>query len=185
MVRLDLRCKCGIIVTYQGEHMSEGQGKPNGVWSDLRPFVLFFVFAIVIFAVLILISNSGWQESPQKPAAYMTAQEQIQPAVTFYAENHNQSLPILNVTYTNANCSNCHVLDISALLAANGGLMREAPYCLNLSASGNDNCGGNASLGCRNGSSYIWIVNSIGDVYSYCAGAGCKTNNSGYQGVWP
>jgi hypothetical protein len=87
--------------------------------------------------------------------------------------------------YSNANCSECYVINISALLIANGGLLRETPENCRLSATGNDNCGGNASLGCSTDASYIWLVDADGNVFSYCAGAGCATNNSGYQDVWP
>ena len=118
-------------------------------------------------------------------SAYTTEHEQIQNAVADYSAKHNGALPALNSTYTNANCSNCSVINISALLVENGGMLRMAPDGLNLSANGNDNCGGNASLGCKKESSYIWLVNSAGDVYSYCAGTKCLTNNSGYQDVWP
>ena len=177
--------------------MNEGQRKPERWYQFLNRndwrsgFLRVLLIVLVIVGIGVIVAVVSAENcyidcgSGQKPAAYNTSKEQIQTAVTFYAENHNQSLPILNVTYTNANCSDCHVVNLSALLTANGGLLREAPYCLNLSASGNDNCGGNASLGCSNHSSYIWLVNASGDVYSYCAGAGCRTNNSGYQDVWP
>jgi type II secretory pathway pseudopilin PulG len=148
--------------------MSEEQGKPTGNRSDLRSLIVFAIILIAILSALgFFVSDSGWQESPQKPNAYMIVHAELQNAVTGYATDHNRLLPILNGTCTNAECSNCSVIDISALLVANGGLMREAPDGLNLSARGNDNCDGNASLGCRNGSSYIWVVDSNGSVFSY------------------
>ena len=166
--------------------MNEWQGKPKKkryvIWSFmLVPFII-----LAILAVWFYVSDCGGQEGfTGNEMAYCRVRDQIEIAVTVYAENHNQSLPILSGTYTNANFSDCHVVNMSALLTANGGWLRQAPSGLNLSASGNDNCGGNSSLGCKNGSSYIWIVNTYGIVYSYCAGAKCKTNNSDYQGVWP
>lgn len=166
--------------------MSEEQEEPMGNPRDLRSFIVFAIILIAILLVLgFFVSNSGWQESPQKQNAYMTVHAELQNAVAGYSTYHNESLPILDCTYTNAECSNCSVINISALLSANGGLLAEVPHGCNLSASGNDNCGGNASLGCRNDSSYIWIVDADVNVFSYCAGTGCTTNNSGYQDVWP
>jgi hypothetical protein len=174
--------------------MNEGQGKPKRWYKkylsefdkNLRRLLVIVVFALILAFICVFIINE-WNNSPSdnRPATYSTAREVIQSAVAAYGSIHNESLPTLNGTYTNANCSNCSVVNISALLVINGGMLRTYPDGLKLSVSGNDNCGGNASLGCRNGSSYIWIVDTQGTVYSYCTGAGCKTNNSGYQGVWP
>ena len=136
-----------------------------------------------MIAFVIVLSTGG--EFQHEGPTYNTPREQIQSAVIGYQADHNGSLPTLNGTYTNANCSNCSVINISALLVANGGLLRTAPSSLNLSANGNDNCGGNASLGCKNYSSYIWLVDSGGNVYSICVGKKCNSNCTGYQGVWP
>jgi hypothetical protein len=159
--------------------MSEEQGKPAEKWYKQRSSILMLATAVI--CGIIALPLIGWAMNDSAPdmsrqAAYNTAREDIQTAVTNYSEMHNQALPTLNGTYTTTNCSGCHVINISALGWA---------YGMNLSASGNDNCGGNASLGCSNYSSYIWIVDTHGTVYSYCAGAKCTTNNSGYQGVWP
>jgi hypothetical protein len=164
--------------------MSEEQIKPkrkwykNWVnWINIVVLLLFIAFICVI----IFLPPEYQHERP----TYNTPREQIQNAVVDYQANHNGSLPTLSGTYTNANCSNCGVINISALLATNGGYLRTAPDCLNLSTNGNDNCGGNASLGCKKGSHYIWIVDSNGSVYSTCVGKDCTSNSSGYQGVWP
>jgi len=172
--------------------MNENQGKPER-WYQLRDrndegdSFIWLVLTIVFVGVIIYFVATGSCEKKRdgKSMAYSTAREMIQNAVTAYSANNNGSIPTLSGTYTNANCANCSVVNISAVLYTNGGMLRTCPDGIYLSTSGNDNCGGNASLGCRNGSSYIWIVNTNGDVFSYCAGAGCKTNNSGYQGVWP
>ena len=168
--------------------MSEEQEKPKRKWYKSWSNILgIAVIVMIICGILAYIIISATSTSYVDPIsfAYSTAREQIQNAVTAYQANNNNSLPILSGTYTNANCSNCSVINISALLTANGGMMRMAPDGLNLSASGNDNCGGNAILGCNNYSSYIWIVNTSGNIFSYCAGSGCTTINACYQDVWP
>ena len=163
--------------------MSEEQRQRNDTgWSVL--LWLFVILLIVIVGYVIWAANSGLPPD-RKANVWDAAHNDIKNAVVNYAADHDQELPILSGTYTNANCSNCSVINISALLVANGGILSRVPDSLNLSTVGNDNCGGNASLGCENGSSYIWIVDTHYDVFSYCAGTGCTTNNSGYQGVWP
>jgi hypothetical protein len=144
------------------------------------PFV-FILGIVLIFVVAVL----GGEPTPSKSAAYRMIKDEIQNAVTAYQTDHNELIPTLSSIYTNADCSACSVINISALLTAHGGTLRDAPDGLNLSASGNDNCGGNTSLGCVNGWHYIWIVDAEVNVFSYCAGAGCTTNNSDYQDVWP
>ena len=168
--------------------MSEEQEKPKRKWYKSWSNILgIAVIVMIICGILAYIIISATSTSYVDPIsfAYSTAREQIQNAVTAYQANNNNSLPILSGTYTNANCSNCSVINISALLTANGGMMRMAPDGLNLSASGNDNCGGNSSLGCKKGNSYIWLVDSGGSVYSTCVGKDCTSNCTSYQGVWP
>jgi hypothetical protein len=167
--------------------MSEEQVKPKLKWYKIRLRVFALILPIIGFVIYLVLLWQPWVDccGVHRNSAYFVTKDKIQNAVTYYAESHNQSLPILNGTYTNSNCSNCHVLNVSALITANGGLLRTYPDGLSLSASDNDNCGGNASLGCSSESSYIWIVGDNGVVYSFCAGAGCTTNNSDYQDVWP
>ena len=171
--------------------MSEEQRKPLKRWYRKWLNIVLLLFLICAIALIIALSV-GRHYGPDydkgicgNDNAWCNTQYTIQQALIAYASEYNGSVSTLTGNYTNTNCSNCRVVNMSALLVQNGGLLRVAPSGLNLSASGNDNCGGNASLGCRNGSSYIWIVDTYGTVYSYCAGANCKTNNSGYQGVWP
>jgi hypothetical protein len=167
--------------------MSEEQIKPKRKWYKNWRTVLAWCFVIFIVSLMAIYFNmvGGQFATTDIGSAYPDAREQIQNAVTAYQANNNNSLPILSGTYANANCSDCSVINISALLIENGGTLRQAPDGLNLSASDNDNCGGNASLGCVNGNHYIWIVDTSGEVFSYCTGAGCTSNNSSYQGVWP
>ena len=166
--------------------MSEEQWKPVHNRRESRSLIIFAIIIIAILSILLFfVADPGWHEPPQKPHAYNIEHDDIQNAVTGYAVDHDEALPILNGTYTNTDCSNCSVIDISALLIANGGLLTDVPDSCNLSISGNDNCGGNVDLGCSKEGSYIWLTDIYGNVYSYCAGVECTTNNSGYQGVWP
>jgi len=168
--------------------MSEEQGEPTDKSRDLLTIIMVFITLIAILLAVFLSPDSVFDEPPPncKDCAYNTNQNKLKNAIAEYASRNDGTLPILNGTYTVTGCSNCSVINISALLPVNGGrILSEVPECCYLSPSGNDNCGGNASLGCNNEGSYIWLVDTQGNVFSYCAGAGCTTNNSGYQDVWP
>jgi prepilin-type N-terminal cleavage/methylation domain-containing protein len=146
------------------------------------------LIVIVILAILVgvVVMAVGGVFSNAKDSAYAESRGQFQQAVAAYTATKASLLPILAGNYTNAECQNCKIIDLSALLTANGGILRQAPTGLYLSADGNDNCGGDARLGCETGSSYIWIIDSDGTVFSYCTKPGQGgTNNSGYQNVWP
>jgi hypothetical protein len=163
--------------------MNEEQGKPRKKVLLVRAAII--LAAIGLLFITVKCSNSNQLGTTDIGSAYPSVKDDIQNAVVDYATRYNGTWPTLSGTYTNANCLDCNVINISALLVSNGGMLRTYPDGLNLSASGNDNCGGNAALGCSNGSSYIWIVDTQGAVFSYCAGVGCETNNSGYQDAWP
>jgi hypothetical protein len=168
--------------------MSEEQRKPTKKWYKNWPNVIVLAIICIVAIGLIWVYHNTSSTGPSIPtnvAAYNSAKTEIQYAITIYQNKNDGELPTLNSSYTNADCSQCEIVNMSALLAANGGMLRETPDSCNLSTSGMDNCGGNASLGCSNYGSYIWIVDTHGNVFSYCAGTGCETNNSGYQGVWP
>jgi len=165
--------------------MNEEQRKPKWGLSELRLIMLFTILLLVVFAVCFLYIAFIDRPGPDKMPPYTVTNNELKNAFFSYVSAHNGSLPIFNGTYTNGECLDCNVINISAVLITNGGIVSRAPDGLYLSASGNDNCGGNASLGCSPHASYIWIVDAVGNVFSYCAGTGCTTNNSGYQDVWP
>ena len=121
------------------------------------------------------------------PAAYNTAREQIMNAVTAYAATHQGNFSILPGTATVAECVDCSLVDMNALLVSNGGLLRAVPAgTYSTAGMNNDNCDGGAS-GCLTNNHYVWIINTTtGLVYSKCMGNDCANNNtSGYQGIWP
>jgi hypothetical protein len=137
----------------------------------------------------------GWvplsfAETHPDEAAYMSVHDDIQDAVAAYAADHAGSLPILNAHRTVDECTDCHIIDIGALLTSNGGLLSDVPdgcYGSTVIAGTNDNCdGGFGVTGCSPSSHYLWLVDSWGYAYSKCEGNGCASNSqSGYQQVWP
>ena len=167
--------------------MNEAQEKPKKKWYKNRSIIFTLVIAFICVIVAFCYMAIGGVCRPCITSAnhYSNAKLRVQNAVTNYSKGHDGALPTLSGSYTNSNCSNCSVIDISALVNESGNEWLMSQSGLNLSANSNDNCGGNSSWGCLNGEHYIWMVNTRGIVYSYCAGAGCATNNSGYQGVWP
>lgn len=137
----------------------------------------------------------GWvplsfAEAHPEEAAYIAVHDEIQNAVTTYIADNNGTLPILLSAHRTVDeCSDCHIIDMGALLAPNGGLLVDIPEgCYGSNAGGtNDNCdGGFGVTGCLPSNHYIWLVDSEGYVYSKCEGEGCASHSqSGYQQVWP
>lgn len=158
--------------------------------KSLGGFTLIEVLVvIVIIAILagVIIMSVGGVFGDAKRSAYNTAREQIQIAFTAYGANAShsgQTAYVAGVSLNNADCENCYVIEIDKLLSKNYGMLRQAPDGLALNGS-SDNCNTSDTLGaCKTDGHYTWIVNSKGDVYSYCVGA-CSDNNSGYKDVWP
>ena len=119
---------------------------------------------------------------------YDTVTDEIQNGATEYASRNVGALPVLTGTYTNAECSACSIVNMSALLVENGGIFNGCPDGMWQGAgSSDDNCdaSGGSISGCSASNHYIWIIDPVGNVYSYCQGAECTSTNSGYQGVWP
>jgi hypothetical protein len=128
-------------------------------------------------------SNGGGLSSN---SAYTTAKDELQNSVIAYATEHSGAFPNLSGTYSVSGCSDCNIIDISAVLTSNGGIMREVPDgCYKASGGDNDNCDGGA-VGCSADNHYIWLIDLYGNIYSKCMGSDCDSNNAtGYQGVWP
>ena len=116
----------------------------------------------------------------------MTIKDELLNAVTGYAVQHQGSYPYLTGTYSISGCTDCHIVDIAALLTSNGGMLQAVPYGTYAAAgSNNDNCDGGA-YGCSSSNHYIWLIDLYGNIYSKCVGAECSSNDAtGYQGVWP
>lgn len=154
--------------------------------------LLVVIFILTILSAVIVISVLGVFK-PAGESAYTTAKEDIVKAITAYSSNSKApgAVPTLAGKYSVLGV-NYSVVDLSLLLTTGGGIMKTMPTGLYLSGTaGYDNCNGNAGLGCKTKNHYVWLVDSIGNVYSVCIDdtankGGCATaNTSGYQGTWP
>jgi hypothetical protein len=137
----------------------------------------------------------GWvpptfAETHPQEAAYMAVHDAIQDAVTAYAAENDGDLPIINAHRTVDGCTDCYIINFGVLITSNGGLLSEVPdgcYENSGTPGANDNCdGGLGATGCSPSNHYLWLVDSLGYVYSKCEGIGCASHSqSGYQEVWP
>jgi hypothetical protein len=150
---------------------------------------------MVILAILagVVVMTVGGVFAETKSAAYGAIKDDINNAVIAYAADHRGNLPIDSnpsqlITYNaNGNPTNpCYVINMSALLTTQGGMLREIP-----DGTRQDNCYGGAA-GCSNLNHYTWGITITGAVYSRCdtnnasPQTTCPTGNAtGYQGVWP
>ncbi len=96
------------------------------------------LIVIVILAILAgaVVMTAGGVFGKARDSAYTESRGQIQQAVAAYTAHKASFLPTLTGSYTNAECQNCKVIDLSALLIANDGILRQAPTGLNLSPMG-------------------------------------------------
>ena len=168
--------------------MQEAQEKPQKKWYRKWQFIIVIVLLIAAIGCVLVLSLQG-QIGTSPPPSYNGIQDDIQNAIAqFLADNQGVSLPVLSCTYSNANCSDCNVINMSAMLIENGGILREVPNgTWQGTGAMDDNCDSLAGqiTGCSASNHYIWLVDTDGRVYSYCTGDDCTSNNSGYQDVWP
>ncbi|MFA5055034.1 MAG: hypothetical protein WC562_02530 [Dehalococcoidia bacterium] len=166
--------------------MSEEQEKPRHTWHKQAIFQWFFVVLVLCVIAGIIVMGVGGQYGPFYSPNCNGAVWVIESDIIYYSAYHNGSMPVLNGSYSNANCSSCHVINMSAVLSC-GSLWAVPEDTWQGPGADDDNCDSQdgAITGCSASNNYIWIVDANGSVYSYCIGIDCQTNNSGYQGLLP
>ncbi|MFA5374581.1 MAG: prepilin-type N-terminal cleavage/methylation domain-containing protein [Dehalococcoidia bacterium] len=170
-----------------------GPRKSKGGFTLIELLIVMVILAILAGVVVMAV---GGVFGTAKSSAYNAVKDDIQNAVVAYATDNQGSFPynISATTFTNANCSTCYVLNMSKLLTANGGMLRQIPDgCADLATL--DNCDGIPAGQevydvCKATNHYLWGADSKGNVYSFCDDTGapdklCTSNNSGYQGQFP
>lgn len=119
--------------------------------------------------------------------AYESTKSTIELAVLDYCSWHADGVvPVLDGIYSVSGCIDCPIIDMSVLLASQGGIISKVPDgCYAGAGINNDNCDGGA-VGCSIGKHYVWILSDYTTVHSKCMGSDCDSNDAdGYQGVWP
>ena len=177
----------GIMLQDYDENNAEGLrafASSENINADSRPKLVIQYYDPVGWIPL------SFAETHPDEAAYMSVHDHIQDAIAAYTADHNGSLPILNAHRTVDECTDCHIIDIGALLTSSGGLLSGVPdgcYESTVNTGPNDNCdGGFGITGCSPSNHYLWLVDSWGYPYSKCEGDGCASHSqSGYQQVWP
>ena len=166
--------------------MNEVQEKPQKKWYKKWQFIIVAILLIAAIGYVLALSLQG-QTGTRPPPSYNGIKDDIKNAVAQFGSDHQGSFPILNMTYTNSNCSNCNVINISALLIEHGGLSKVPNGTWEGPGATDDNCDSLAGhiSGCSASNHYVWLVDTDGSAYSYCIGDDCTSNNSGYQEVWP
>lgn len=148
-------------------------------------WLLAITILVVVAVVIWMVVNSGGIINNYSRPAYYTIKSQIQNAVTDFAANHNGSLPScedtpfnVNFTYSNASTVSitCQVVDLCSLIGT-GQLLRTVPDGLYGNSSQEHTNFYNSSNvyyedGCKNPLNdwghYIYLIDSIGNVYSIC-----------------
>jgi prepilin-type N-terminal cleavage/methylation domain-containing protein len=169
------------------KNMGFGPRKSKSGFTLIELLIVMVILAILAGVVVMAV---GGVFGSAHEAAYNSVHDDVQNAVIAYATDNNGQYPMLagNYTLTTPVCNNCRVVNFSALLTSNGGMLREIPDGCWLSAgAGLDNCNFVTGIGCATTSHYVWIIDAYGNIYSTCRGTGCSlTNTSGFIGdYWP
>ena len=162
------------------------------------------LIVMVIIAILagVIVMAVGGVFGTARSTAYSTAREQIQNAVVAYEAANSGTLPTTNgatIVLTGNDSISTKVINMSLLLSASnptGGTLRIVPDgCWGAGNNSNpaDNCYGNATMGCRTNSHYVWVVDNTSSVYSICTNSGGGTacsgvttnTTNGFGTVWP
>jgi prepilin-type N-terminal cleavage/methylation domain-containing protein len=185
------------------KNMGFGPRKSKSGFTLIELLIVMVILAILAGVVVMAV---GGVFGTAKSSAYNAIKDDLQNAVTGYATDHQGNFPINeSATYLvtpNGNCTTvvggtpCYVINMSALLVANGGMLRQIPD--GVAAPTINNCyGGDGATGyCKTSNHYTWGVTTKGVVFSRCDPnttgdvKNCETNGvasnaSGYQGVWP
>jgi hypothetical protein len=166
--------------------MNEAQEKPKKKWYRKWYTVALSLFLFCVSAYFLAMDiKPEIHDSPEN--MYNITKHNVKSAVQAYQDKHEGRMPTINGTVI-INGSPCRIIDICALSASESSklnlLYKATDSCISINGSDNDNCDASCA-GCRETSSYIWVIDNDGAVCSTCAGKGCSTSNSGYQGVWP
>jgi prepilin-type N-terminal cleavage/methylation domain-containing protein len=158
--------------------------------------LLIVMVILAILAGVIVMAVSGVFKSAGD-TAYNTTKEQLQDAVALYSANstHPGTYPRLASIADTSGCTGCSVINISALLVSEGGLLQSYPDGLyaNITARTANNCNVSAAdANCKAENHYVWLINvNNGSVFSYCHGAAGECvpttdrGTDGFQGIWP
>ena len=166
-----------------------GPRKGKGGFTLIELLIVMVILAILAGVVVMAV---GGVFGSAHEAAYAAVHDDLQNATIAYATDNNGQFPTLNGTYNVTGpapdtCTNCEVLNITALLTANGGMLRAIPDGLyDSNASGTDNCdGGGSAAGCEADSHYVWIIDTFGNLYSNCIGCSADNTNGFISDYWP
>ena len=164
------------------KNMGFGPRKSKSGFTLIELLIVMVILAILAGVVVMAV---GGVFGTAKSAAYDAVKDDISNAVTGYATDNEGNFPynVSTPMTANANCSTCYVINMSALLVSQGGMLRNIP-----DGTRQANCAAGGASGCSDNNHYTWGVNTYGVVYSRCDTADSKTctsNESGYQGVWP
>jgi prepilin-type N-terminal cleavage/methylation domain-containing protein len=186
------------------KNMGFGPRKSKSGFTLIELLIVMVILAILAGVVVMAV---GGVFGTAKSSAYNSVKDDVQNAVTGYATDHQGNFPINSsgteyLMVGNTNCSTCYIINMSALLVANGGMLRQLPDGLAAAgtaanANSHNNCyGGAGATTCSAANHYTWGATTSGIVFSRCDANtvgdvktctlnGVTNNDSGYRGVWP
>ena len=162
-----------------------------------RGFTLIeLLIVMVILAILagVVIMAVGGVFGTAHETAYESVKPQLQNGVIEYATDNNGDLPPVigswnqSIVTSLGSVNNTAILDVCAIVGVDR-ILRTMPDGVYAGGGGaDDNCDGLTVPcgGCVDTNSYVWYIDSGGNVYSLCPGADCTLHDTdGYQDTWP
>ncbi len=160
-----------------------------------RGFTLIeLLIVMVILAILagVVIMAVGGVFGTAHETAYESVKPQLQNGVIEYATDNNGDLPPVIGSWNQTiltplgSVNNTAILDVCSIIGVDR-ILRTMPDGVYLGTGGaDDNCDGLTCGGCIIDNSYVWYIDSGGNVYSLCPGDDCTLHDTdGYQDTWP
>ena len=139
-------------------------------------------FNLTALAIVAVIATVYWFTMWSEPSNkdYKAVVDTLNGEVSEYKLHHDNSLPVSAMNASLQDPEGTYfIIDICDL-------MNYVPDGFaTVDGEGNDNCDA-GTCECSANASYVWLLDSYGDVFSRCVGDGCDSSSSdGYQGVWP
>ena len=177
------------------KNMGFGPRKSKSGFTLIELLIVMVILAILAGVVVMAV---GGVFGNAKSKAYNVTKDELKNAVADYASRNSGSMPYTGTMNVTIDGTVRYVINMSALLTANGGLEAAVPASMAKLTSGTyaalDNCDftGGTTATCSTTAHYIWATDTYGNIYSLCddtnggsTSCNCSDSCDGFQTVYP
>jgi len=180
------------------KNMGFGPRKSKSGFTLIELLIVMVILAILAGVVVMAV---GGVFGTSKNRAYDVTKDELKNAVADYSTRFSGAFPYnaslagwnTSITLTTGGTVTGYIINVSALLVTNGGLLSKAPASVANISGTNDNCDWGTANYCgasQANSHYIWYQDTYGNIYSLCSnangGTACNaTTYDGFQTTYP